>query len=101
MPGTAWTLIPSTGSATTPEAVAATSASNAWSVGIGAPQRWNGSAWTPVPVTNPLPGEIFFGVAATAANDAWAVGDYTIGTDGLGTAIVHWNGTSWSPVPSP
>jgi hypothetical protein len=99
--GTGWTVIPSTGTATTPEAVAATSAGNAWSVGIGTPQRWNGSAWTSVPVTNPLPGEIFFGVAATAASNAWAVGDYTISPNGLGSAIAHWNGTSWSPVPSP
>jgi hypothetical protein len=71
--------------------VAATSARNAWAVGlVGARTlivRWNGTAWTKA---SPSPG-FLVGVAATSARNAWAVG----ATDYANTLIVRWNGHTW------
>src|SRR5215472_15835744 len=81
--GTAWTRVPSpspggpTGNSLL-QAVAATSASNAWAVGASSAgaliEHWNGTAWTQVP--SPVPAGVLTGVAATSARDAWAVGYY-------------------------
>jgi len=56
--------------------VTATSARNAWAVGLTVAEktlilRWNGTAWKRVP----SPGGLgLLGVAATSARNAWAVG---------------------------
>jgi hypothetical protein len=89
--------------------VAATSASNAWAVGITGHQKtlivhWNGTAWTQVPSPSPGPeGDILSGVAATSADSAWAVGYTGNGGDlsSYKTLILHWNGAVWKQVPSP
>jgi len=84
--------------------VAATSASNAWAVGVlgdvGALTktiilRWNGTAWTQVPSPHPAGGSTLFGVAATSAGNAWAVGVAGCCGGPYKTLIVRWNGTAW------
>jgi hypothetical protein len=99
--------------------VAATSATNAWAVGVttrpGADTplilRWNGTAWkvsplpstvghgafTGVAATSRSNAERLEGVAATSASNAWAVGS----TGSSRTVILHWNGRAWKRVPSP
>jgi hypothetical protein len=89
-------------------AVAATSASNAWAVGLyGAiPQstlieRWNGSAWSQVRSPDPSATQnILYGVAATSARNAWAVGQYVDSQTAWQTLALRWNGTVWKRVPS-
>ena len=74
----------------------ATSARNAWAVGITSTSktlilRWNGSAWKLIRSPNPSAGrDILGGVTATSARNAWAVG-----SAGSGTLILRWNGTAW------
>ncbi len=97
-------------------AVAATSATDAWAVGSfsnmhldihGAKaliEHWNGSAWSVVKSPNaPLGDSILNGVAAISPTNAWTVG-YTF-TDNASyvrqTLIEHWNGTAWVVVASP
>jgi hypothetical protein len=99
--GRAWTRVPSPapGAGGTLNAVATTSARNAWTVGFtGSNQslllHWNGAAWTHV--TSPAgarASSLMFGVGATSARDVWAVGDTLSG--GMRTLILHWNGTAW------
>jgi hypothetical protein len=115
--GSVWKLVPSPdpgGSSNFNDlySVAATSASNAWAVGLHfnsiAPQtlteHWNGTAWKLVPSPNPggpTNNQLLQGVAATSASNAWAVGFYFNGTTGVLTLIEHWNGSAWAQVPSP
>jgi hypothetical protein len=89
--------------------VVATSARNAWAVGLnGSPSgpngptgttlivHWNGTSWSRV--TNPKPVKGFLlSVAAVSATDAWAVGGTPGGKcpDCYATLIMHWNGKSW------
>ncbi len=97
------------------DAVAATSARDAWAVGSTSfagdgygrtlIERWNGSAWQRVPSPNVVGGSRdndLTGVAVVSAADAWAVGD-TTPQDGPGgqSFILHWNGSAWKRVPSP
>jgi eukaryotic-like serine/threonine-protein kinase len=89
------------------EAVAATSASDAWAVGFDGSgntliEHWNGTGWKREPSPSPGPSGVYAGgrlvaVAATSATNAWAVG----GTNSGQSLILHWNGTSWRQVPSP
>jgi len=90
--------------------VAATSATNAWAVGVATNNgsgdqtlvlRWNGTKWAHV--ASPSPGGTavdcgLSGVAANSPGRAFAVGTTANGTQ---TLILHWNGTSWVQVPSP
>ena len=90
------------------DGAAATSASNAWAVGLyttGTIQktiivRWNGTAWKLVP--NPSPGQApsLTGVAASSASDAWAVGGYLAGS-AENTLLMHWNGSAWKMMIGP
>lgn len=90
------------------EAVAVTSASNAWAVGDydkGSTHEmliahWNGSVWTAVKSKSPSSQSFLDGISATSANNAWAVGNSTSGGVNK-TLIEHWNGVAWSEVPSP
>jgi hypothetical protein len=76
------------------EAVAATSATNAWAVGTGGTGskalivHWNGSSWSSVPTGAPA-GTALRAVAASSASNAWALG---------GSVILHWNGHAWKRV---
>lgn len=89
-------------------AVAATSARDAWAVGesniAGGStliEHWNGKAWRIVPSPSVSRHFNFLSaVAATSRHDAWAVG-WTLTSPGTHTLIEHWNGTSWRRVPSP
>jgi hypothetical protein len=115
--GTSWTRVatPTPGSGVL-DGVTATSASNAWAVGVIGPgdgtpakaiepliERWNGSTWTEQTFADPLDGGRFAAVAATSAADAWAVGNTggTSNVTGQITLIDHWDGSSWTRVPSP
>jgi hypothetical protein len=95
-------------------AVAATSGTDAWAVGLynggtvfGAYQtlivHWDGTSWTQVPSRNPggsgQPNRLF-AVAATSRSNAWAVGNYSDGTADQ-ALIEHWDGRRWHTVPSP
>jgi hypothetical protein len=85
--------------------VAATSASNAWTVGqddvTGKTiiQHWNGIAWKRVASPTLAGASALYAVAAISASNAWAVGgsNSTPGT----TEILHWNGSRWRHVASP
>lgn len=89
-------------------AVAATSGTDAWAVGVaskGAVNRnialhWDGTAWHEVPVPEPDRFHDLLGVTATSASNAWAVGDYGTGTVSH-TLTLQWNGMAWARVPSP
>ncbi|HLX40491.1 MAG TPA: hypothetical protein VKR42_08160 [Ktedonobacteraceae bacterium] len=97
-------------------AVAATSANDAWAVGnfsnnhlntLGGKaliEHWNGSAWSVAtsPKT-PLDSSILNGVAAISPVDAWAVG-YAFSDSNSNeqqTLIEHWDGATWKIVKSP
>jgi hypothetical protein len=86
-------------------AVAATSASNAWAVGgtmtsprHGVILHWNGHQLAKAAAHFPT-GNLL-GVSASSPSNAWAVGQTTDSSRGCGpqckTIIEHWNGTSWS-----
>lgn len=86
-------------------AVAATSARDAWVVGSYSPsgvapliEHWDGTAWRQVPSPSPSRGFELVGVTAISARDAWAVG--ASNTTGQ-TLIEHWDGRAWRRVPSP
>jgi hypothetical protein len=115
--GTAWTQV------ATPNppggghliAVAATSPSNAWAVGLAGPgpgvpsasnpliEHWNGKTWTIQKYQVPAAGGGFGSVAATSPSNAWAVGSTGLNSEGSAqqTLIEHWNGSTWTRVPSP
>jgi hypothetical protein len=85
-------------------AVAASSARQAWGVGyidgVTLIERWNGKAWKSVRTLRlGPPSSDFYGVAATSAKNAWAVG-YSPGENAV-SLIAHWNGKSWKQVHSP
>ncbi len=79
--------------------VVATSARNAWAVGLSGRnaliERWNGMTWKPVPSPRFKGTSILTDVAAAAASDAWAVGGTGINTGTPKTLIEHWNGRAW------
>lgn len=93
-------------------AVAATSTTNAWAVGLaarGGPgqpspatpliEHWNGSHWAIQRVPAVPGGGELDGVQALSARNAWAVGWTHASTQQ--TLIEHWNGSGWTRVPSP
>jgi hypothetical protein len=118
--GTTWARVPtpSPGTASYFRAVAATSATDAWAVGLinSSPgnaiapgtktliEHWNGTAWTQVPSPSPQPVSVLYAVAAVSPTDAWAVG-FTGDTANKGghlrALILHWDGTAWTRVPTP
>jgi len=92
-------------------AVAATSASNAWAVGRAldpndgtiqpVAAHWNGTAWSLVTTPSTASANLF-GVKAISPTDIWAVGTYYNTSVGqLQSLAEHWNGTSWSIVATP
>ena len=83
--------------------ITAIAANDIWAVGVaaGAPLtlRWNGSAWSIVPVQRDsgLSTEKLTAVSGTAGNDVWAVGDGKgIFTNQTFATIRHWDGTRWT-----
>jgi hypothetical protein len=91
-------------------AVATTSAKNAWAVGeyvTGSGENtliehWNGTTWSVTQSPSQSHTDnLLVSVAATSVKNAWAVG-YTFNSSGLEqTLIEHWDGIRWRVVPSP
>jgi hypothetical protein len=88
--------------------VSATSATNAWAVGLYCKNtscsvagtivlHWKGRAWKRVIVHDPSPAgsNVLSGVSATSNKDAWAAGDYTL-PGMVKTLVLRWTGTRWS-----
>lgn len=65
----------------------------------GTVQRWDGAAWTDVPVPAVAPGWSLAGIGGVSPDDLWAVGR---GQPGHAVAL-HWDGQDWQqlPVPAP
>jgi hypothetical protein len=86
------------------EAVAATSATNAWAVGYaGGPLivHWNGSTWSRVPAAVPG-GTTLDAIGASSPDNAWALGGaYHRNGTWQGTVAAHWDGRAWRQVPVP
>jgi hypothetical protein len=88
--------------------VAATSAKNAWAVGIDCSksacrtlvEHWNGKAWKAQASPSPSPGSQLRAITAISAKNAWAVGYFAHGSV-TRTLIEHWNGKAWKVRPSP
>lgn len=114
--GPAWSVVSSPnvdGRANVLMAVAATSATDAWSVGWYAvghqgfralAERWNGSAWSVVstPEVGTL-ADFLFGVTSGPAQGTWAVGQSREGSDPQTPAhalILRWDGVAWHPSPA-
>ena len=91
-------------------ALAATGANDAWVAGTVCAnascdrntllvRRWNGKAWTVIPVpkadvnSNSLVGAT--AVAATSAASAWVLSLSGAGTQAISTILMHWTGKSW------
>jgi hypothetical protein len=92
--------------------VDAVSTSDGWAVGgngNGMVQRFNGTRWSVVPSPDLLGGDPnnwadLSGVDATSASSAVAVGNSTVTSAGVKSAVaLRWNGTAWSrqAVPKP
>jgi hypothetical protein len=88
------------------QGVSATSATDAWAVGLSLdPQsryktlvlHWNGSTWSqssaPAVATD---GTKLTAVAAVSGTDVWAAGVYNTPADYDHPLILRWNGSSWS-----
>jgi len=120
----AWTVVssPNKTNANYLYSVAASSATNAWAVGVAYKssgqadltstlvERWNGSAWSIVPSPSPgtaklcgdpsYQGNYLYGVATVSSGEAWAVGE--ICPYGFGETLTeYWDGTKWAVVASP
>jgi hypothetical protein len=94
-----------------PTGVAATSATNAWLVGMLTNastfarrifiEHWNGARWRQATTASPGTASTLFGVTATSPSSAWAVGAYAVGSGNDRTLIEGWNGRAWRRVTSP
>jgi hypothetical protein len=90
------------------QAVAATSAANAWAVGdLGQENtplivHWNGAKWSRVPAGAPAD-TLLHAVAASSPGNAWALGETypPTGSPRQIPVILHWNGRAWRQVHSP
>ncbi len=83
--GEEWTPVDS-GVGVTLRGVWGSAANNVWAVGDGGTViRWNGTAWSPQPLTDITADlQAIHGISASAV---WAVGS--------GATILHWNGSGW------
>jgi hypothetical protein len=68
-----------------------TGPSDVWAAGGDGALRWNGKAWSPVPVGK---GGGLSVIRGNAPNDAWALGPPEVG------GIWRWNGTAWRAIPT-
>lgn len=85
-----------------------TSTTSGWAVGsafgasgsVAVSARWNGTAWTGVPVDD-IAGEVgFLGVHMVGRDDVWAVGQKQVGSR-LFPVIGHYDGKAWTAVETP
>jgi hypothetical protein len=111
--GATWQVAPSPNPGLFPtlQAVAASSATDAWTVGhysdptnstfFSLAEHWNGSAWSVVSTPNPFGNEnVLNAVADLSPANAWAVGYSVDDSNYLDPVyqplIEHWNGTAWA-----
>lgn len=79
--------------------VSASSATDAWAVGMWGRRRtlaehWNGTRWRRLPTPNPGRRlSLLQTVADVSPNDAWAVGQY--GLKQHAALLLHWDGARW------
>lgn len=119
--GSSWTVVPSPnphlttfGARNELFGIAASSATDAWAVGLQGGTssnnsstlvlHWNGSNWASVAGPDVLNGASrLTAVSALSVTSAWAVGAFTdASTNGYEqTLIGYWNGSFWAVVPSP
>jgi hypothetical protein len=111
--GTSWTAV------ATPDpgegdhflsAVVALEADDAWAVGWSIDGdsgdrplvlRWDGSAWTGVPLP-PIGGRVqLTDVAASGANEVWVAGRATDETQTFASLLLRWDGRDWRRVSTP
>ena len=66
-------------------------------------ERWDGSAWSVLPVPTPAGGGALDGVSCSAATACTAVGGHRFSPQGLSvlTLAERWNGMVWSIQPTP
>ncbi len=85
--------------------VSASSASDAWAVGVWGRRRtlaehWNGTRWKRIPTPNPGRRlSVLQTVADVSPTDAWAAGQF--GATQHAALVLHWNGTRWRRVALP
>jgi hypothetical protein len=107
--GSSWSIQTSSNPATgsTPEneldAVAATSATNAWAVGgytdngnlLSLAERWNGTSWVQAPVQDDSSTfNVLRAVASTGPGNSFAAGQYFNGSADV-ARVERWNGSAW------
>ncbi len=97
------------------EAVIAGPGRSAWAIGdapgrsgLSQPlaERWDGRAWSRVPVPSISGNVSLVGAAAAPGGTVWAVGGFCPSAcgnalQGYRTLVLHWDGTTWSRIPSP
>jgi hypothetical protein len=79
---------------------------DAWAVGPGLIERWNGRRWSrfsgaPVPNGAQFTLNAITEIPGTTPRKYWAVGFYSYGPDGRKALIEMWNGAKWVRVPGP
>jgi hypothetical protein len=102
---TSWQVVPGAPVNGTLTDVSASSATDAWAVGIWGRRRtlaehWNGGRWKRV--LTPNPGRrlsLLQAVADVSPTDAWAVGQY--GLRQHAAVLLHWDGARWRRVALP
>jgi hypothetical protein len=107
--GTMWRRVPSPDSPGSQlNGVAATSAGDAWAVGLARSKslilRWNGRVWKRAMSPSLPRGADLVGVTAISDRSAWAVGCtgcFTTGTVNSKPLILRWNGSAWKQVAGP
>jgi len=76
-------------------AASTVSAADAWAVGPGILQHWDGLTWQQVAA--PVANDYLLGVSAVSATDAWAVGHLGL-MNPKHSVILHWDGVAWTSV---
>jgi hypothetical protein len=109
--GATWGVFPAPtgGDDATLYGLSASSADNAWAVGIrfdgnlihGLTLHWDGTSWTEVRPVQVTSATVFYAVSAIAADDVWAVGYDTPGSFEFQPLVEHWDGTQWRVVETP
>jgi hypothetical protein len=114
--GTSWSRLsmpnPPGAQVTQPQVISCTSSSSCVAVGLywddsgvshAFAARWNGTAWSLLPLAEPLgsQGSQLFSVSCVSTSNCVAVGDY-IDSTGVQVALAEqWDGTSWTELPTP
>jgi hypothetical protein len=102
---TSWQVVPGAAVNGALSDVSASSATDAWAVGMWGRKRtlaehWTGTRWRRVPTPNPGRRlSLLQAVADVSPTDAWAVGQF--GAKQHAALLLHWNGTRWRRVALP